>query len=268
MSNFYDLINNITNNITHLDLNEENHMENHMENSFVDQINSLSFKEYDTNETYYDYDRTEHMMNTEEMNTEEIDTYDNSPYVYFGTPNIYCSIHFDDEDFISNRYLIPIEIKKRMKIYNSIDEYSENYAIGNGVLLDYTSYSDDPDMYYCKILHIYKYVETYYKELKHLQPVERIQHLSVDFLHWVNNIVCILQEVINETSLKNEEFISLANIYFKELMYGLNIIIKQLQLMLNYYKSLYLMEEKHIKLFFKIVNNMCVIIIFMKLSML
>ena len=56
--------------------------------------------------------------------------------------------------------------------------------------------------------------------------------------------------------------------YFKELVFGLNVIICQLRLMLNHYKrcTLWQMEDKHIKQFFKIVNNMCVIIIFMKLN--
>ena len=58
------------------------------------------------------------------------------------------------------------------------------------------------------------------------------------------------------------------DVYFKELCYGLKIITHELTLLLNHYKhySLWNLEDKHIRTFFKIVNNMCVIIIFMKLN--
>ena len=279
------IITNIISTMTNLTLND-----NQMETTFINNINSLSLRENKTNELnekyqafepYYDYDRTEFKgeMNTTEPtnntdttdttnNTDAIDLYDNSPYKCFGIPNIYCKVYFDDEDFIFNRYSLSNDIKNKIKINNSIDEYVNNYCIGNGIVLDYDTYSTNPYIYYGKILYIYKYIENYYKDLKHLQPIERIKYLPEHLLHWVDNIVYILKEVINEITLQSETFTSISNMYFKELTYGLNIIICELRLMLNYYKNYNLcqLEEQHIKSFFKIVNNMCVCMIFMWLN--
>ena len=279
------IITNIISTMTNLTLND-----NQMETTFINNINSLSLRENKTNELnekyqafepYYDYDRTEfkgEMDTTDTMdtteptnntdNTDAIDLYDNSPYKCFGIPNIYCKVYFDDEDFIFNRYSLSNDIKNKIKINNSIDEYVNNYCIGNGIVLDYDTYSTNPYIYYGKILYIYKYIENYYKDLKHLQPIERIKYLPEHLLYWVDNIVYILKEVINEITLQSETFTSISNMYFKELTYGLNIIICELRLMLNYYKNYNLcqLEEQHIKSFFKIVNNMCVCMIFMWLN--
>ena len=286
------IITNIISTMTDLTLND-NQKDNQMDTTFINDMDSLSLRENKTNETnetyqayepykpyqafepYYDYDRTEFKgeMDTTEPtnntdNTDAIDLYDNSPYKCFGIPNIYCKVYFDDEDFIFNRYSLSNDIKNKIKINNSIDEYVNNYCIGNGIVLDYDTYSTNPYIYYGKILYIYKYIENYYKDLKHLQPIERIKYLPEHLLHWVDNIVYILKEVINEITLQSETFTSISNMYFKELTYGLNIIICELRLMLNYYKNYNLcqLEEQHIKSFFKIVNNMCVCMIFMWLN--
>jgi len=252
-------------------------------------INSLSIKDYDKYEPFYDYDTTEKQTETQtetqthiyvETNIENgnendssnddnvIDSYDNSPYVCFGIPNKYCTYYFDDEDFIFNRYDTPNYIKKYIKINNSIDEYTSNYCIGNGIIVDYNCNSDNPDVIYAKILYIYQYVNSYYKELRHLKPIERIQYIPDNFIYWVDNIVSILKKIINDESLKSVVFSTIEDMYFRELFYGLNIINCQLTLLLNHYRTFTLvnMPETHIKTFLKIVNNMCVIIIFMKLS--
>jgi hypothetical protein len=197
-----------------------------------------------------------------------IDKYDTSPYIFFGIPNKYCKNYSDDEDFIYNRYDITNDIKKYIKINNSINEYTSNFCIGNGIMIDYNNSNDDPDILYAKILYIYNYINYYYKDLKELKPNERIKHLPEHLLYWIDNIVSIFKTVINDESLKLDTFVSIEDIYFKELCYGLKIITHQLELLLNHYKSfsLWNLEDKHIKLFFKIVNNMCVIIIFMKLN--
>jgi hypothetical protein len=258
---------------------------NQIDMSILENMTNLSMYNHEDYETYTDYDTIEmnkqidnntyknqytNKYTNQDTNPEldEYDKYDNSPYVCFGIPNIYCTVHFDDEDFIFNRYDILNDMKKYIKINNSIDEYASNYCIGNGIIVDYSSNNDNPDIIYAKILYIYQYVHMYYKDLRNLQPSERIRHLPETLLVWIENIVTILRKVINDNSLKCESFVEIEDMYFKELVYGLNIINCQLRLMLNHYKrcTLWQLEDKHIKQFFKIVNNMCVIIIFMKLN--
>ena len=74
--------------------------------------------------------------------------------------------------------------------------------------------------------------------------------------------------MVNEDELNSKELVAMDNLYFKELIYGLHIIIKELSTVLNHYKfcKLWQLEDTHVKMFFKMVNNLCVIIIYMKLN--
>lgn len=237
---------------------------------------SEDFHDYDCYDCYDvtdfgDVDNiTDTIVSNDEYNDEYnmLDIYDTSPYICFGIPNKYCQKYFDDEDFIYNRYDITNDIKKYIKINNSIDEYTSNYCIGNGIVVDYNNSNDNPDVIYAKILYIYSYINYYYKDLNKIKPIERIKYLPDNLIYWIDNILTIFKNFINDESLKSKSFLSIEDVYFKELCYGLKIVTNQLELLLNHYKShsLWKMEEKHIKTFFKIVNNMCVIIIFMKLN--
>ena len=256
----------------------------HIETSVLENMNSLSIYEHEIYDQYTDYDTNAMNMSmsnptkipvdnvdaTEEQNV--IDEYDNSPYVCFGIPNKYCKIHFDDEDFICIRYDISNAIKKYIKDNNYCDDYTISIETENGtcdgIIVDYSSNDDNPDIIYAKILYIYQYINNYYDDLKHLKPIERIKYLPENLINCVENIINSLKKIINNDTLQCMSFVSIEDIYFKELVYGLNVIICQLKLMLNHFKkcTLWHMEETHIKQFFKIVNNICVIIIFMKFT--
>lgn len=266
-------------NLSNLSLNT-----NHIDTSVLENMNSLSIYEHEIYEQYTDYDTNVMNMSmnnptnipvntvddTEEQNG--FDEYDNSPYVCFGIPNKYCKIHFDDEDFIFIRYDISNAIKKYVKDNNYCDDYTISIDTDNGpsdgIIVDYSSNDDNPDIIYAKILYIYQYINNYYDDLRHLKPIERIKYLPENLIIWVENIINIIKKVINDDTLKYMSFVSIEDMYFKELVYGLNVIVCQLKLMLNHFKKckLWNMEERHIKQFFKIVNNMCVIIIFMKFT--
>jgi hypothetical protein len=191
--------------------------------------------------------------------------------ICFGIPNIYCNDllgDFDDEDFIFNRYDLPNYIKKYIKYNNSIADYVNNYCVGNGITLNYSDTNNSPDILYAKILYIYHYVYHYYKDLKHLKPIERLSLLPDNLLYFVENVITILKTMVNEDELNSKELVAMDNLYFKELIYGLHIIIKELSTVLNHYKfcKLWQLEDTHVKMFFKMVNNLCVIIIYMKLN--
>ena len=269
----------------------------------VDTMNSLSLetqnvKHYE--ETYYDYDREQtYFGDTEDYNdidseTNEnielnqdiepneddadiedldikLDEHDTSPYRCFGIPNIYCKDllgDFDDEDFIFNRYDLPNYIKKYIKHNNSIVDYVNHFCIGNGIVINYCDTYNSPELLYAKILYIYHYIYHYYKDLKHLKPVERLSHLPDNLLYFVENVLTILKTMINEDELNSKELVAIENIYFKELIYGLHIIIKELSNLLQHYQycKLWHLDNTHVKLFFKMVNNLCVIIIYMRLN--
>ena len=73
---------------------------------------------------------------------------------------------------------------------------------------------------------IYEEIYHYYKDLKHLKPVERLAHLPDNLIYFVENVMTILKTMINEDELNSKELVAIENIYFKELIYGLHIIIK------------------------------------------
>ena len=263
----------------------------------VDTMNSLSLETQDVKhyeETYYDYDREQtYFGDTEDYNDIDIETneniepneddadiedleiktdeHDTSPYRCFGIPNIYCKDllgDFDDEDFIFNRYDLPNYIKKYIKHNNSIADYVNNFCIGNGIVINYCDTYNSPELLYAKILYIYNYVYYYYKDLKHLKPTERLSHLPDNLLYFVENVLTILKTMVNEDELNSKELVAIENIYFKELIYGLHIIIKELSNLLQHYQfcKLWHLDNTHVKLFFKMVNNLCVIIIYMRLN--
>ena len=273
----------------------------------VDTMNSLSLETQDVKhyeETYYDYDREQtYFGDTEDYNDIDIETneniepnqyiepnvepneddadiedldikldeHDTSPYRCFGIPNIYCKDllgDFDDEDFIFNRYDLPNYIKKYIKHNNSIADYVNHFCIGNGIVINYCDTYNSPELLYAKILYIYHYVYYYYKDLKHLKPTERLSHLPDNLLYFVENVLTILKTMVNEDELNSKELVAIENIYFKELIYGLHIIIKELSNLLQHYQycKLWHLDNTHVKLFFKMVNNLCVIIIYMRLN--
>lgn len=287
------------NNFTNLSLNNENTFNTMDENVIINTMNSLSLDNQIQNsnnnlleqeqeqesitepyQTYYDYDTEENYNGDTEENKEnediedieiKIDNFDNSPYRCFGIPNIYCNDllgDFDDEDFIFNRYDLPNYIKKYIKYNNSIVEYVNNYCIGNGIVINYSDTYNSPELFYAKILYIYHYIYHYYKDLKHLKPTERLSLLPDNLLYFVENVITILKTMINEDELNSKELVAMDNLYFKELIYGLHIIITELSKLLNHYKfcKLWHLEDTNVKLFFKMVNNLCVIIIYMKLN--
>ena len=266
--------------------------------TLVDTMNLLSLERQERQETqetrlyetYYDYDREQHyngntMKTMETMDYSECnediedsedsdiktDEFDSSPYRCFGIPTIYCKDllgDFDDEDFIFNRYDLPNYIKKYIKQNHSIAEYVNNFCIGNGIIINYSETYTSPELLYAKLLYIYHYVYSYYKDLNHLKPVERLVHLPDNLLYFVENVLTILKTMINEDELNSKELVALDNLYFKELIYGLHIIIKELSKLLHHYKfcKLWNLQDTHVKLFFKMVNNLCVIIIYMRLN--
>ena len=149
----------------------------------------------------------------------------------------------------------------------------------------------DSNNIYAKIIYIYQYINYYYNDLKYLSPLDRINHMPDDMLIWVDNITTILRNTIdnsgisidlndtNESNNNSNIYINSLDIfresrnikedYVKSLIYGLNLTVCHLKMILNHHKTyqipLYRMAEEHINKFFNILNNLCIIMIFIKL---
>jgi hypothetical protein len=111
-----------------------------------------------------------------------------------------------------------------------------------------------------------------------MRPLERIKYMPGDLFIWIENIVGIMRYILDNDLFNfkdqdghnghNELDIIIEREYFNELIYGLNLTVCHLKMLLNHYRILgipiYNMEEKHIKKMFQVLNNMCVIIIYLR----
>jgi len=212
-------------------------------------------------------------------------------------PNVYCNgiaYGLDDEDFIYAKLKLTTYMKYvingnkddiELNGLSGIPSYVINFLETNNINLDYGEISIDSNKIYGKIIYIYQYVNYYYKDLNYLTPLDRINHMPNDILIWVDNIITILRNTIDSSGLNISSYEIIGNInsldifresrnikedYVKSLIYGLNLIVCHLKMILNHHKThqipLYRMEEAHINKFFNILNNLCIIMIYIKLA--
>jgi len=180
-----------------------------------------------------------------------------------GVPNVRCSKYYDDEDFIYARMKFSDDLK------TDIDFNVINYISTHNIMIDFSEQTLDTHKIYAKILYVYQYVNTYFTSLSTIRPLERITHMPRDLLSWVDNLVITLRYILDKDLFNYQPSkTEIEEEYYNELVYGLNLTVCHLKMLLNHYRVLnipiYNMEEKHIKKLFKVLNNMCVIMIFMR----
>ena len=192
-----------------------------------------------------------------------------------GIPNEYCNGEdFDDEDFIYNRFKLTDNLAYLVQNDNTVQEIDNS-------IINFTETIISPENVYYKTLYIYQFVHYYYTTLRELKSNERIKHLPLEFLLWVDNIVSIIKNTINITSMdttlcvfqnedENQNEIILKNLgnYFKDLVYGMSLCVCHLKMILNHHSARQInfwdMEEKYIGKFFRVLNNLCIMVIYMK----
>ena len=265
----------------------------HMQSDMVAEMDALSIKDLpDFAKDSLIIDLFQHNLDIYDNST--IDKYEKK--MYLDIPNVYCngiSYGLDDEDFIHTKLKLPTRIKyiingnKEEADFageSGIPSYVINYIEKNKININFCEIDVDSNNIYAKIIYIYQFVNYYYNDLKYLLPLERINHMPNDMLIWVDNITTILRNTIDNSGISidlNESnstinsldiFRESRNIkedYVKSLIYGLNLIVCHLKMILNHHKTyqipLYRMDETHIDKFFNILNNLCIIMIYIKL---
>ena len=193
---------------------------------------------------------------------------------FYGIPNEYCNGEdFDDEDFIYNRFKLSEQLSYLVKNDNTVQELDNS-------IINFTDNTILPENVYYKILYIYQFVHYFNTSLKTLKIKKRIMHLPQEFLLWVDNIVSIIRNTINITDMNTSLYVYqneinsinyiMSNLesYFKDLVYGMSLCICHLKMILNHHRMRNIhfwdMEEKYIEKFFRILNNLCIIVIYMK----
>lgn len=197
-----------------------------------------------------------------------LDFYDvDSKCKLLGVPNLYCKKYFDDEDFIYARLKLNYnESKSENADKNDMMDMMDIINLGS------LSISDEVYKYiqsiYQNINYLFYYVNKYYFELKSFRPLERVYSLPADYLE------CTEQTVINIKYMLDKEYMKYVqnDIFtlemFNELLYGLRLITCHIKMICNHYcmngKTLKNMEEKHIGKIMRLVNNLCVVMIFLR----
>ena len=272
-------------------------MQSDIQYDLVEEMDALSIKDLpDFAKDQLVIDLFQHNLDIYDSST--IDKYEKK--MYLDIPNVYCngiSYGLDDEDFIHTKLKLPSRIKyiingnKEEADFageSGIPSYVINFIEKNKINLNFYEIEVDSNNIYAKIIYIYQYINYYYNDLKYLSPLERINHIPNDMLIWVDNITTILRNTIdnsgisidlNESNSNSNIYINTLDIfresrnikedYVKSLIYGLNLIVCHLKMILNHHKTyqipLYRMDETHINKFFNILNNLCIIMIYIKL---
>lgn len=167
----------------------------------------------------------------------------------------------DDEDYIYFKLEIPDIIMNDISHNNSCDliDYFTN------VLSRQEENITNSDTYY-NIVTVYQNILSYYQQPDYLSEFDKIKAFPGNYFDTILNIILNIKMGINFDTT-SEEYKSM-DITSKSITYGLQLILAHINIIIKYYSrcglTIYELTEQHIKRFVRLVNNLCVIMIFMK----
>jgi len=204
--------------------------------------------------------------------------------IHLGVPNMYCSQHFDDEDFIYNKLLLPDVITSYYTSFGcTFPEYVFDYIVKNKICIDFSKVDHNV---YQKTLYIYQYVLQFQSE--YISKADKHNFIQYDLFNWVSNLISCIKSFINinPTSIA---YIDMSS-WYKELLYGIIVTSTHLKMLIKckdrgiYYSNIaeqrvdhqvdhqaYQQTEqyaqfKYINKFYRVLNNLCVILIYFKVT--
>lgn len=273
---------------------EENEMDTTMENGIENNTENGMANHIDENTTMETFEH--HLFDN---NLDIYDScYDNIRLKWLGIPNTHCK-SFDDEDFVYTRFDLPKKIKHILHHKQSIEEYVATFIIKNKININYEETIVSNIIIYAKILYIYQYAYNYYTNLSYLAPCDRIAGFPIELINWVDNIIIMIKYAIgfdvlerikkidtddtydtsneygngneygyNDNSITSIFYNSIKDEYNKELVYGLNIVLCNLKIIINHciINSLQLsdLDSIYLEKFFRCLNNLCVVVMFLQ----
>lgn len=214
-------------------------------------------------------------------NIEEFKTRIENDLIY-GVPNLYCTDYFDDEDFIYNFLCLPDNIINILTKNNtmSIFEYVFDYIIKNKVIIDFKhldtqiNASDNDHKIrafelYTKTIYIYQYIYSFYNLPLTMSSREKISTMPIDLFQWISNLIEMIKININIDPLS--KVYQDEPQYLRELVFGMNVLISHIKMILNHHRvldlNIYNIEEKYIEKFFRTTNNLCTILIYLRITL-
>tara|TARA_B100000575_G_scaffold245377_1_gene209941 strand:+ start:1380 stop:2246 length:867 start_codon:yes stop_codon:yes gene_type:complete len=167
----------------------------------------------------------------------------------------------DDEDYIYFKLEIPDIIMNDISHNNSCDliDYFTN------VLSRQDENITNSDTYY-NIVTVYQNILSYYQQPDYLSEFDKIKAFPGNYFDTILNIILNIKMGINFDTT-SEDYKSM-DITSKSITYGLQLILAHVNIIIKYYSrcglTIYELTDQHIKRFVRLVNNLCVIMIFMK----
>ena len=184
---------------------------------------------------------------------------------YMGVSNVYCEKYFDDEDFLYRKVILPKKINKILTGNQTLNKYVLDTITQSEIILNYSQTQTELHIIFLKTVYIFQFSEYYHNTLAEYEPKERLNHIPNDILQWVDNVVDSLKAIYDDDNKIFLEFNSIKCDYLDEVLYGLQLIITRLKMILNHHRvrglPLYAMDEKYVEGFMTSVNNMCCIVI-------
>ena len=194
--------------------------------------------------------------------------------IYLGVPNIYCEQHFDDEDFIYNKLVLPEAITSYFTnpnstfnegasplITQSFPEYVFNYIVKHKICIDFSTIDDN---IYQKTIYIYQYVLEFYSICNTIG--DKRNYIQDDLFKWVSNLISCVKFAININPMSPEN--AKMNSWCKELLYGIIVTGCHLKTIIKHHNTHNLkateMTTEYMNKFFHILSNLCVILIYFK----
>jgi hypothetical protein len=187
-------------------------------------------------------------------------------------PNRYCTNYFDDEDFVYFKLKIPkIILDHLINTPKAHNNYSELDYVQK-LIYDIHMQDKNIDTFenfdtYVKILNIYSNVIKFYNQIN--------SHQRANWSLFGNNLNNTLDDIFDK--MRNQicfDYMSptykdMSKIY-REITFGIRLIISQLDIIRNYYRkhniSFQYYSVKHQNRFIRLLNNFCVLMIFLKFN--
>jgi hypothetical protein len=179
-------------------------------------------------------------------------------------PNIYCGQYYDDEDFVYSK--LQLSNTSNQNGINDVDLDYVTYMMEHNLIINYVELDINSNSVIAKVLYIQQYINSYYTSLRHLRPINRIEHMPSDLLNWISNITDTVRILLDRDLFNYTQNETIPLEMFQEMIYGLGLITCHIRLICNHYKARGLvfkdLEEKHLKKIMRLANNLCVIMIY------
>ena len=187
------------------------------------------------------------------------------PNINLEVPNIYCRMYFDDEDFIYMRLDIPNDMYNQVELFSDGDISTDSiFTFLSNVIEE--EYDGNTFNRFQLVSFLFSQVRYFYDNEETLEELHPFL-FDIDFMEISYKLTNLLIE--NCIFDPDNEVHQYLNNYEREVVYGCGLIIHQIRLIVHSYQQLNItclncINETHQERLIRLVNNICVCILYFK----